>query len=273
MTTLIIGYHSNLTHELLKTIPNARSISSRELTDDIERLSPFKDQSINLIFNNFQTATQLNDTAHIDEYIENSIHITAKVLAYFNETTITKIIYTSSSSVYGNNIFCDERDEVKPRSLHAALKVSNEKLIEKYAQNRLIDYTIARIFNMFGGNDTFSIISKIFTAYTLKETLTIINNGNAIRDFIHIETVVEVYQRLLTTPNIPIINIGSGRGTSIRNVLDFLKNHGFILQTTTISADELKISTADNSVMVNLLEHDTFIDAESYLLERLKSNS
>lgn len=270
MTTLIIGQNTNLTQALLAKLPDAHALSSRKLSKNIECLAPYTNQTINLIFNNFQTATQLNESEYIASYIENSIYITAKVLEYFNKTPIAKIIYTSSSSVYGNNIFCDEHDEVKPLNLHASLKVSNEKLIEKYARNRQIDYTIARIFNMFGGNDTFSIISKILTAYTNNEPLTIINNGNAIRDFIHIDSVVKVYQQLLTTPDIPIINIGSGKGTSIRSVLDFLKNHHIELQTQNLSRDELKISTANNAIMAELLGNNTSIDVESYLLERLK---
>lgn len=272
LTTLIIGQNSNLTQELHKALPNSHPLSSRELSNNINLLAPFKADTLNLIFNNFQTATQLNESIHLDEYIENSIHVTAKILEFFNETPIAKIIYTSSSSVYGNNIFCDEQDEVTPLNLHAALKVSNEKLIEQYAKNRQIDYSIARIFNMFGGNDTFSIISKILTAYTEEKPLVIINNGNAIRDFIHIDTVVEVYNKLLTTSGIPLINIGSAKGTSIRNILDFLKNHGIDLQTQNLSREELKISTANNAIMVELLEHNGFIDVENYLLERLKKN-
>lgn len=273
MTTLIIGKNSNLTQALAHNIPECRIVSSRELSSNIEMLSPFKDQAINLIFNNFQTATRLNETENTAQYIENSIGITAKVLDYLNETPIKKILYTSSSSVYGNNIFCSETDEVKPLSLHAALKVSNEKLIEKYSQNRHIDYTIARIFNMFGGNDIFSIIHKIFIAYTQNETLTVINNGNAIRDFIHIDNVVDVYSRLLTASNIPIINIGSGHGTSIRNILDFLKNHRIELKTQTLSRDELKISTANNAIMLSLFGHYTFKKVEDYLLEQLTQRS
>lgn len=268
--TLIIGKNSNLSHHLAKKIPNCILISSREISSDITALSAFKDTKISIIFNNFQTASQLNDTDNLEAYTENSILITAKVLDYFKNTLIDKIIYTSSSSVYGNNIFCNETDEIKPLNLHASLKVSNEKMIEKYCDERQIDYTVARIFNMFGGDDTFSIISKILKAYAKNETLTIINNGNAIRDFIHIETVVEAYQRLLVTHNIPIINIGNGRGTSIRNILDFLKNHGIELQTQTLLRDELKISTANNAIMVKLLGHNTSINVENYLLKRLK---
>lgn len=269
MITIIIGKNSNLTQKLSNNIPDCHIISSRELSSNIDLLSPFKNQIINLIFNNFQTATRLNETDNLTQYIENSINITANVLDYFKETQIVKIIYTSSSSVYGNNILCNESDEVKPLSLHAALKVSNENLIEKYSRNRQIDYTITRIFNMFGGNDIFSIISKIITAYTQNEILTIINNGNAIRDFIHIDYAVEVYTKLLITTNIPLINIGSGQGTSIRHILDFLRNNHIELKIQSLSHDELKISTADNALMISLLGHHKFKKVEEYLLEQL----
>lgn len=272
LTTLIIGQNSNLSQALLAALPDSYALSSRQLVENIELLAPYKDQQIYLIFNNFQTAVSLNDISHLAQYIDNSIHITAKILDYFQDTPIRKIIYTSSSSVYGNNVLCNERDELKPLNLHAALKVSNEKLIEKYATEHSIDYTIARIFNMFGGNDTFSILSKIISCYTDNKILTIINNGNAIRDFIHINTVIEVYRRLLSVSDIPIINIGSAEGTSIRNVLDFLKNHGFDLQTQNVSRDELKISTADNTLMMGLLNDLHFLDVETYLLEQLKNS-
>lgn len=229
----------------------------------------FKNKNINIIFNNFQTASQLNVTDHLDQYIENAIGITSRVLEYFRETDIQKIIYTSSSSVYGNNIFCNEYDEVNPLSLHAALKVSNEKLIEKYCTDRNIDYTITRIFNMYGEDDTFSIISKIIAAYKNNTILPIVNNGNAIRDFIHINDVVDAYAQLLRLKKIPILNIGTGSGTSIKNILTFLKNHHIHLNVQNINKKELKTSTADNTLLIKQLKMNTFIDIEHYLLSVL----
>ena len=274
MTTLIIGKNSNLSQELFKVIPNCILLSSRELSSNINLLAPYKSENINLIFNNFQTAIGLNDVSHVDQYIENALGITAKVLAYFQETEIQKIIYTSSSSVYGNNIFCDEHDEVKPLSLHASLKVSNEKLIQTYCKNHQINYTIARIFNMYGANDRFSIISKIINAHQYDTELTIINNGNAIRDFIHIDDVVHAYSKILVTDNLPLINIGSGNGTSIKSILEFLKNHHIHLKTQTLQRDELKTSTANNAIMIALLGTIEFKQVELYLLDQLtKSQS
>ena len=196
----IIGKGSNLSSFLSKKIINSKLISSREILTNIEELNVLKDNlPINIIFNNFQPATKLNEFVNLENYVVNSILTTSKVLDFIknNQIVVNKIIYTSSSSVYGNNILCNENDELKPMNLHASLKVANEKLVEKFCIENSIDYTIARIFNMYGGDDNFSIISKIIKANKNNEELNIVNNGNAIRDFIHIEDVVDIYSKIL----------------------------------------------------------------------------
>lgn len=268
----IIGKGSNLSSFLSKKIINSKLISSREILTNIEELNVLKDNlPINIIFNNFQPATKLNEFVNLENYVVNSILTTSKVLDFIknNQIVVNKIIYTSSSSVYGNNILCNENDELKPMNLHASLKVANEKLVEKFCIENSIDYTIARIFNMYGGDDNFSIISKIIKAYKNNEELNIINNGNAIRDFIHIEDVVDIYSKILDKKDIKILNIGSGNGSSIKNILDFLNNHNIKIKTKNIQREELKISTADISKLKELLKKDTFFGVEDYLKKEL----
>ena len=268
----IIGKGSNLSSFLSKKIINSKLISSREILTNIEELNVLKDNlPINIIFNNFQPATKLNEFFNLENYVVNSILTTSKVLDFIknNQIVVNKIIYTSSSSVYGNNILCNENDELKPMNLHASLKVANEKLVEKFCIENSIDYTIARIFNMYGGDDNFSIISKIIKAYKNNEELNIVNNGNAIRDFIHIEDVVDIYSKILDKKDIKILNIGSGNGSSIKNILDFLNNHNIKIKTKNIQREELKISTADISKLKELLKKDTFFGIEDYLKKEL----
>ncbi|MGJ0334213.1 NAD(P)-dependent oxidoreductase [Aliarcobacter cryaerophilus] len=268
----IIGKGSNLSSFLSKKIINSKLISSREILTNIEELNVLKDNlPINIIFNNFQPATKLNEFFNLENYVVNSILTTSKVLDFIknNQIVVNKIVYTSSSSVYGNNILCNENDELKPMNLHASLKVANEKLVEKFCIENSIDYTIARIFNMYGGDDNFSIISKIIKAYKNNEELNIVNNGNAIRDFIHIEDVVDIYSKILDKKDIKILNIGSGNGSSIKNILDFLNNHNIKIKTKNIQREELKISTADISKLKELLKKDTFFGVEDYLKKEL----
>lgn len=263
--TIIIGKNSNLSNVLRNKFKNTIVVSSRKLIDDINILEKYKNQKINLIFNNFQSAIQLNTLDSAKNYVSNSLLVTAKILDYLKGSQINKIIYTSSSSVYGNNILCSENDELKPLNFHASLKVANEKLIEKFCLENSIDYTIARIFNMYGGEDRFSVISKIIKAYKNQEVLTIVNNGNAIRDFIHIDDVVEIYAKIIKQKNLKVLNIGTGNGTSIKTIIDFLKNHNKILKINDIFVDELKISTADIRLLNEVFHKEKFISIEEYL--------
>lgn len=269
-TTLIIGKRSNLSQHLAKNIENSILISSQELIKNIEVLSEYKNYKINIIFNNFKQSTQLNKLENCFEYVSSSIISTSKVLDFFDGCQLEKVIYSSSSSVYGNNILCAEGDIIKPLNLHASLKVANEKLLEKFCSERNINFTIARVFNMYGGNDNFSIISKIIKAYKEDKEITIVNNGNAIRDFIHIDDVVESYIALLNSKELPIVNIGTGNGNSIKNILDFLNNNGIVIKTNNIFREELKVSTAENRILCNLLKNKEFTKIQTYLKKELQ---
>jgi UDP-glucose 4-epimerase len=271
MITLIIGKQSNLSEYLYKSMSNAVLLSSRELMLNIDILNVYKDKEINIIFNNFQSATLLNDSSNFSGYIEQSIGVTASILDYIKNWKINKVIYTSSSSIYGKNEYCNENDRVHPISLQASLKVSNELLITEYCKSYNIDYTIARIFNMYGGNDKFSIISKIIYAYKEKKLLNIINNGAGIRDFIHIDDVVYIILELIKTRNHKIINIGTGFKRSIKDILEFLTYNNFNVNTKNkIRTNEIEVSIADTKKLSTIMDKN-FLKVEDYILNEIKS--
>jgi nucleoside-diphosphate-sugar epimerase len=271
LKNLIIGRDSNLSNALSTGLDCCSLVSSRELNKNVSILSQFLKKDINIIFNNFQSATQINDLANPKNYIKNSILATAIVLDFFKDsgTNINKIIYTSSSSVYGNNSFCNENDKLMPENLYASLKIANEKLIEKFCVENKIDYSILRVFNMYGGDDNFSIISKILESHRTKRELVVFNDGKAIRDFIHISDVIEIYKKILEIKNIKVINVGTGQGTCINNILDYLSNNGINLNTKNINRDELKKSTANTKLLHYLTKKTNFININEFIKKEL----
>ena len=267
---LVIGKQSNLSNLLQQKIDNTVLVSARDTLANISILAPYKKSKIRLIFNHFRPSTKLNNIENYTQYIQQAILSTSMILDYLSPNNIEKIIYTSSSSVYGTNPLCKEGDTLKPINLHASLKIANEKIVESYASKHNIDYTITRIFNMYGGDDKFSIISKIIDAYENSKVLTIVNSGSAIRDFIYIDNVVEAYSKILYIRDIPIVNIGKGEGNSVQNILKFLEQNGISIETNNITREEIKLSTADNTILRKEIGIDSFIEIESYLKERLK---
>jgi len=266
MKNIIIG-SGNLSTKLQEKLDGV--IVSIDFIDEF--FSKNIDKEINIIFNQFQKSTKLYDISDPMSYISKSIASTSQVLEYIKsrELKVNKIIYTSSSSVYGDNPSCKESDDVKPKSLHSSLKVANEKLIEIFCKENCIDYTIARIFNMYGGNDTFSIISKIIHSYKAKKSLTLVNNGESIRDYIHIDDVVYSYEKLLCKKDIFFVNIGTSNGKSVLFILNFLKERGFDIEIENIYRDELKISISKNEELLNILDSYDFKQVEDFIYGEL----
>lgn len=271
MLTIIIGKSCNLSKALTKKIKNIILISSLELEYFEEIIKLRQDEKFNIIFNQFQKSSKLKDISEPLTYINRAITSTATILDYVKnyKLNINKIIYTSSSSVYGNNFSCSEDDNPSPLNIHASLKVANEKLIETFCIDMNIDFTITRIFNMYGGDDTFSIISKIIECYKDHKPLSIINNGESIRDYIHISDVVTSYTKILTQKNLPIINIGRGEGKSLLFILNYLEEHEFSIEKKHIKRNELKISISQNNILLKLCQNN-FTEVEDYLLGSLE---
>lgn len=270
MITLIIGKESNLSKHIAQSLDNVILLSSRELTENINLLNTYKNEKVNIIFNNFQAAVLLGNIEYVNNYVEQSIGITSSILDYVKNWEINKIMYTSSSAVYGNNDYCGESDELHPMNLHAALKIANEMLVAQYCKKYNIDYTIMRIFNMFGGDDNFSIISKIISSYKEKKILNIVNNGEGIRDFIYIGDVVYIILKLLKISNMPVINLGSGKKRTIKKILDNLKIHNIDIEINNIiKNDEIKVSVANNNKILNIMDKK-FVSVEDYILKEIR---
>ena len=86
-----------------------------------------------------------------------------------------------------------------------------------------IKLCISRIFNIFGEEEKFSIISKIIDCYNKKKLpLDLINEGKSVRDFIHIDNVVQCYQQILKNKNTGIIDVGSGFGIKVIDIIEAL---------------------------------------------------
>ena len=60
--------------------------------------------------------------------------------------------------------------------------------------------------------------------------LNLINKGESIRDFIHINDVVNIYKKILNNKKQGIIDVGSGYGIKINNIIDGLGKKNFIIK-------------------------------------------
>jgi len=272
--TLIIGSRSNLSEKISGELNFVDLLSTNELTKSLSQLDIYKNKKINIIFNNFQPSSKLNSLQDPSNYIDISIHITIKILMYLIaiKADIKKVIYTSSSSVYGLNSNFNTRENIEPHAtnIHGLLKYLNEKFLREICTKNNINYTVTRVFNMYGGNDNFSVVSKLWECYINNKVLTLSNKGESIRDFVHVDNVADIYVRLITdnSINYPILNIGSGNGYSLADIIQKLSKHGFLLKIKYNLNNEIHSSVANIEKLNSIVDVSKFTDINDYLVDK-----
>ena len=276
LVTIIIGERSNLSYHLFKRLNHAEIFSSALLLQSLVQLSKFREKKVNVVFNNFQPSTHLNSFVDPCKYVDLSISLTLRVLMYLIESgaIINQIIYSSSCSVYGNVTRGDNYSEVSPIGVPSSLKYINEQILREVCNDYDLKLTIARIFNIFGGNDEFSVISKIYNCFINKTKLGVLNDGKSVRDYIHVNNIVDIYEKILLDSSIKLdtIDVGSGLGKSLAEILIYLSNNRFTFDTESSNKNEIDFSQANTSMIKKIIDISTFIDVNVYLLDKLKSS-
>ena len=225
MYNIVIGKRSNLTNYLIKNSRINRVFQSKEIhSSKFDKFLINYKGKINIIFNSFFPLHLMNDF-NSKLFLTQSqltpllfVSSLKKNLKINKKLKINKIILSSSSSIYT----IQDNIEKSKRNYYACIKQSNESLFLDLCADTKIDLIIARIFNMYGGRDKFSIIRKLFDSYHLKEKIFISNQGMSVRDFIHVEDVANIYFKLLDSKIKGVVNVGSGKGYSINNLINYV---------------------------------------------------
>ena len=267
----IIGSRANLSKNLKKSIPRAQIIPSNDVKDLIKLLKQAGKSSI--IYNVSYKSSLLAKRDQPEAYAKYSFEILSQFVSVCLklEHLIDKVIFTSSSAVYGENLNAKEIDPINITSLYASLKFSSELFIKEHLEDTSIKLQIVRIFNMYGGLDNFSVVSSIGRSISQKRFFTLINNGESLRDFIHISDVVEIYKRLLISESSSIVNIGTGSKTPVRAVIEAAeKVFGIKLLTADLRRKEIAFSCACTDNLLSIVGNIKFIPVIQYFEDEYK---
>ena len=156
---------------------------------------------------------------------------TLNVCRFAKEIGVKKVIYTSSMAVYGEGDFFKETDEINPISHYGVSKLCGELYLKQYEQYG-IDYTIFRLFNVYGyGQDMENLnqgMVSIYLAQSLKsKTIEVKGSFDRYRDFVYIDDVVStLVLGLESKTNGEIYNVATKRKTTVGELLDLIfKTH------------------------------------------------
>jgi len=149
------------------------------------------------------------------------------VLECCRHHNIKKLVYASSSSVYGNSdqVPFTESDNVdKPISLYAATKKSNELMAYTYSHLYNIQTIGLRFFTVYGPWGRPDMAMFLFTDAILNDKhIKVFNKGNLSRDFTYINDIVNGMYATLSQESekkYELYNIGNGKPVQL---LDFIE--------------------------------------------------
>lgn len=163
------------------------------------------------------------------KYFENNVMNGMKLLEVMKKKGVKKIIYSSTSSVYGQpkKIPIKEDDPTIPLNAYAASKLTFEQILIAYYHSYGIHSVTFRYFNVYGPRDE----QKPRTRAIPMWIEAILDNkpvpwywqGRQIRDYIYIKDAVQVYLDVLSLRGIHCFNIGSGRAVQMKDILNTLQ--------------------------------------------------
>ncbi|AEP13339.1 MULTISPECIES: NAD-dependent epimerase/dehydratase family protein [Chloracidobacterium] len=146
--------------------------------------------------------------------------------------SVRRVIYASSSSIYGDTPTLPKVETMPPRPLspYAATKLAGEGYMSAYAALSGMDTLCLRYFNVFGprqdpNNQYAGVIARFVQVMARGERPTIYGDGTATRDFTPVANVVQANLLAMNAPGRfqgEVFNIACGRQISLQRLVQQL---------------------------------------------------
>lgn len=181
------------------------------------------------------------------KYFSNNVAGSITLLKSMESSDVRNLVFSSTCATYGNpiQIPISENHPQNPVNPYGLSKLIVEQILTSLAKHKKINFIGLRYFNAAGADisgelhemhnpETHLIplaINSAMSNYKLKvfgddyET----SDGTAVRDYIHVQDLAEAHLKALyalETENNLFLNIGTGRGYSVLEILDAMKRIG-----------------------------------------------
>ena len=161
-------------------------------------------------------------------YVDTNVSGTQNILEVMHEYGVTKMVYASTSSIYGNDTIAPFKEDStgnQPVSMYAATKKGGELIAHVYSSLYGMDVTCLRFFTVYGPWSRPDMAMLKFAQMIDKdEAIDIYNNGELKRDFTYIDDIVDGFVKAVLNPQgYQIINLGYGNPISVLKFVELLE--------------------------------------------------
>ena len=144
----------------------------------------------------------------------------------FLKKTPKAFIQMGSGGEYGRSKSPqDENSKCNPESIYSQAKLLASKHLINLFKKKNFPVTILRLYQAYGPKQDFNRLIPIVIKACIKNKKFPCSNGNQLRDFIHVNDVVDAILKTLTSKHSrgQIINIGSGKPRKVKNIINNIK--------------------------------------------------
>lgn len=165
--------------------------------------------------------------ADFGEYVRHNVLVTQRILETCRRTAPAKLVYASSSSVYGDAEAYPTAESLRPQpvSPYGVTKLAAEHLCEVYRRSFGVPAVSLRLFTVYGPRQRPDMaFRKLVHAALHGEPFEVFGDGRQTRDFTFVGDVVRAMRDAAASPWCGVANVGGGARTSLNDVLAMVGN-------------------------------------------------
>ncbi len=162
-------------------------------------------------------------------YDDANVRVTQRLLEAARDRPLSRIVFASSSSVYGNppQVPTRESDPTRPYSPYGVTKLAAEHLCRAYADNFGVPVTILRYFTVYGPRQRPDMaIHRLIECARRGTRFALYGDGSQIRDFTYVDDVARatIAAALSESTRGETINVAGGSATRLVDLVEIVSH-------------------------------------------------
>lgn len=216
----------NISHNLAN--PNYK-LYRNDICDRAAVEKIFEENNIDCVVHIAASAGVRASISNPELFVQSNIAGTINILEAMRKNNVKKIVFASSSSVYGNckaEKFSEDLKVTEPISPYAATKSACEQFLYTYSKLYDIQSTCLRFFTVFGPRQRPDLaIRKFIELIEQDKPIPVYGDGTTMRDYTYIDDIVSGIISAIKYDKTPyeIINLGGGSPVTLNEMIETIE--------------------------------------------------
>jgi UDP-glucose 4-epimerase len=215
----------------LRTIRNKITLVKGDIRN-IELVSKTA-KDVDIIFNQAAASSRPMFLKDLKDALSVNIDGFVNVLNAAKENNVRRVVYASTSSLYGNNKPpLNEAMKIEPVNFYASSKLMNEHIACEFSTEHGIETVGLRYMSVYGAREEgkgeyANLVSQFLWSMQKNEQPVIYGDGKQTRDFVYVKDVCQANILAATARKKllgEVFNVGTGKSTSLNDTVSTLNS-------------------------------------------------